>query len=66
MSELIEYVQMVRLHQNLTCPLVVPRHVWDRSKCPYATPPSYRFWPSADVITQARARQSGLTVADRQ
>ena len=62
-----EYVQMVRLHQNLTsastglpCPLF-SADAWDRSKCPYASPPSYSFWPSADVIAQtARANPGSL------
>ena len=53
-----EYVQMVRLHQNLTCPLWSV-DAWDRSKCPYASPPSYSFWPSADVITQAARANPG-------
>ena len=60
-----EYVQMVRLHQNLTsastgvpCPFF-SADAWDRSKCPYASPPSYSFWPSADVIAQAARANPG-------
>ena len=61
----MEFVQMVRLHQNLT---PVPHNppflcdssdAWDRSKCPYATPASYTFRPSADVITQAADANPG-------
>ena len=34
----MEYVQMVRLHQNLTVSICGLVNAWDRSKCPYATP----------------------------
>ena len=48
----MEFVQMVRLHQNITCDLW-SQNAWDRNKCPYADPPAYTFWPSASEITDA-------------
>ena len=48
----MEYVQMVRLHQNLTCPIGTNP---DRTACPYVEPHSYSFWPDAPTI-QAAAR----------
>ena len=37
----------------------VVRQRVDRSKCPYITPYSYTFWPSADVIAQAARANPG-------
>jgi hypothetical protein len=54
----MEFVQMVRLHQNITCPLW-SQNAWDRTKCPYVTPPSYTFEPSANEITQAARANPG-------
>ena len=48
----MEYVQMIRLHQNLTCPLGTSE---DRVACPYVEPHSYQHWPDAATI-QAAAR----------
>lgn len=54
----LEYVQVVRLHQNLTCPLNAA-DAWDRVRCPYVVPYSYSFWPSAASITQAARANPG-------
>jgi hypothetical protein len=46
----IEYMQMVRLHQEMVCgPRVTP----DRVKCRYVTPHSYTFQPSEATIVKA-------------
>ena len=54
----MEYAQMVNVHQNLKCPLGSV-NAWNRSKCPYATPHSYSFWPSANEIAQAAVANPG-------
>lgn len=54
----MEYVQMVRLHQTLTCPLF-SADAWNRASCPYAVPHSYSFSPSADTIVQAAKANPG-------
>lgn len=38
------YIQTVRVHQDLVCPLK-SEHAWNRSICPYATPHSFSVDP---------------------
>ena len=52
----IEHVQMVRVHQKLSCGLW---HHGDRAACPYALPLEYNFAPEAAVITAAAQAQPG-------
>jgi hypothetical protein len=46
----IEFVQMIRLHQDLTCPLGTTPN---RTVCPYKEPHSYTYRPSKSTIQQA-------------
>lgn len=48
----MEYVQMIRLHQKLTCPLGTSE---DQVACPYEEPHSHQHWPDESTI-QASAR----------
>lgn len=54
----IEYAQMVRVHQRLTCPIGTTP---DRNICPYAKPYSYTVDPSLDQIAKnARANPGSM------
>ncbi len=56
----IEYVQMIRVHQKLTCPLWSP-NAHDRTKCPYAQPYDYFTLQTRDEIAAAvRANPQSL------
>ncbi len=56
----IEYMQMVRVHQNLECPFGTTA---DRDLCPYSAPASYSYSPSAAVIAAAAKANPGSTWA---
>lgn len=45
----MEFVQTVRVHQQLTCPLY-SENAWNRDMCPYAEPHSYLVTPSLEEI----------------
>jgi hypothetical protein len=51
-----EYVQIVRLHQTLSCG---DRFNANRVECPYATPYSYNVYPSRNTITEAAKANPG-------
>lgn len=54
----MEYAQMIRVHQNITCPLgSINAH--NRVLCPYVVPYSYSFWPNAGTIQQAAEANRG-------
>jgi hypothetical protein len=56
----IEFVQTIRVHQKLTCPLYSP-DAWNRDLCPYAQPYDYLVNPNRTAITQAvQANRSTL------
>ncbi len=56
----MEFVQMVRVHQDLTCPLDDPL-AYDRTRCPYREPYSYTYWPDAATLRRiARANPGAL------
>ena len=56
----IEYVQMIRIHQKLTCPLWSP-NAHDRTKGPYAQPYDYVTLQTRDEIAAAvRANPQSL------
>jgi len=56
----IEFVQTVRVHQSLTCPLN-SENAWNRDACPYAEPHSYQMRPSlADIGGIAQAQPGSL------
>ncbi len=48
----MEYVQTIRVHQKLTCPLY-SANAHDRSLCPYVTPYDYVIDPSYEEISAA-------------
>lgn len=54
----IEFMQMIRMHQELTCPLSSPDS-WSRTLCPYKEPHSYTYWPSAATIQEAAKANPG-------
>ena len=54
------FIQTVRVHQLLTCPLN-SENAWNRDACPYAEPHSYQVWPSlADIATIAQTQPGSL------
>ncbi|MEX1019310.1 MAG: hypothetical protein WDZ49_06605 [Litorilinea sp.] len=54
----MEYVQTVRLHQDLTCPVGTD---FDRTRCPYVVPYSYSLRPGLSAIRSiALARPGSL------
>lgn len=54
----LEYAQMIRLHQDLTCPVgSVTAH--NRTLCPYVVPHSYTYRPDAATIQQVATTRSG-------
>ncbi len=56
----IQYVQMVRVHQKLTCEHFTTA---DRVQCPYASPPAYDRSPDdATIIAAARANPGSTWV----
>ncbi|RLT40453.1 MAG: hypothetical protein DWI57_08450 [Chloroflexi bacterium] len=56
----IHFVQTVRVHQLLTCPLN-SENAWNRDACPYAEPHSYQVKPSlTDIAAVARASPAAL------
>ncbi len=60
----MEFVQTVRVHEKLTCPLSSAQ-AHDRVQCPYVQPHDYLFSPDATTITAA-AGEPGRGLADRQ
>jgi hypothetical protein len=54
----MEYAQMVRVHQKLTCPLF-SANAHDRSRCPYAQPLDYVVMPSLETIREAARANPG-------
>lgn len=48
----IEFVQTVRIHQKLTCPLW-SADAWNRDRCPYAQPYDYIVVPGWAVVGEA-------------
>lgn len=52
----IEYMPMVRLHQNLTCPVGTTA---DRKLCPYVEPHSYSYSPDKATIEAAAKANPG-------
>jgi hypothetical protein len=54
----MEYAQMIRVHQDLVCPLGGPQS-HNRTICPYVVPHSYTHWPSASRIQQIAAANPG-------
>jgi hypothetical protein len=52
----IEYVQVIRLHQELACGL---RYHSDRVACPYRQPLAYTYWPNAAAIRAAAQENPG-------
>lgn len=52
----LEFFQMVRVHQKLTCPNETTP---DRTICPYASPPQYEIIPQSDVIQRAAVANPG-------
>jgi hypothetical protein len=52
----IEYVQVVRVHQKLSCGVW---HHSDRTVCPYAQPLTYVFAPTTTVIISAAQQNPG-------
>ncbi len=54
----MEYAQVVRVHQDLTCPLY-SENAWNRSICPYVVPHRYSYRPSVDTITAAAKANPG-------
>ncbi len=56
----IEFVQMVRVHQDLEC---ANGTTADRVICPYKSPASYSYVPSAAVIAAAAKANPGSTWA---
>ncbi len=56
----MEYAQMIRIHQDLTCPLG-SANAHNRTLCPYVVPHSYTYQPNAAKIQQvAQARPGSL------
>lgn len=56
----IEYVQIVRIHQKLTCPLW-SENAHDRTKCPYVQPYDYvTLQPREEIIAAVRANPNSL------
>lgn len=56
----MEFAQMIRLHQDLTCPVGSPS-AHNRTLCPYVVPYSYTYTPDAATIQQvAQARPGSL------
>lgn len=54
------FIQVVRLHQKLTCPLG-SETAWNRQACPYAEPYAYDVWPEPEAIPDiARANPGAL------
>lgn len=54
----MEFVQMVRVHQRLTCQ-IGSADAHDRTKCPYAIPLDYVITPSLDTIAAAAQANPG-------
>ncbi len=54
----MEYMPMVRVHQDLTCPIHTTP---DRVACPYVTPYRYTTYPDAAAIASAASASPGLT-----
>ncbi len=52
----MEYAQMIRLHQDLTCPIGTNP---DRETCPYVVPHSYTYWPDAATIQRIAQTNPG-------
>lgn len=56
----MEFVQMINIHQTLTCPLYSPS-AWDREACPYAEPHGYTLHVShEEIIAVAQANPGAL------
>jgi hypothetical protein len=55
---MMEYVQTIRVHQKLTCPLG-SADAHDRLKCPYAIPYAYLISPDLTQITAAARANPG-------
>ncbi len=53
----IEHMQMVRVHQDLTCPIGTTA---DRTLCPYKEPHSYTYWPDRATIEAAAKANPGV------
>lgn len=54
----MEFVQTVRVHQKLTCPLN-SENAWNRDACPYAEPHSYLVTPGLEKIADVAQAQPG-------
>lgn len=54
----MEYVQVIRVHQKLTCPLY-SANAHDRSLCPYVTPYDYVIAPGYEEIRTALLANPG-------
>ncbi|RME51932.1 MAG: hypothetical protein D6790_19205 [Caldilineae bacterium] len=54
----VEYVQTVRVHQALTCPLW-SENAWNRDACPYVEPHSYLTRPSITEVAAIAAANPG-------
>lgn len=54
----IEFVQTVRVHQKLTCPLN-SESAWNRDMCPYAEPHNYLVTPALSGIGPIAQAQPG-------
>ena len=54
----MDYVQVIRVHQKLTCPLY-SANAHDRTLCPYVTPLDYVFRPSYNEIEAALLANPG-------
>ena len=54
----MEYMPMVRVHQDLTCPIYTTP---DRVACPYVTPYRYTMYPDAATVASAASATPGLT-----
>lgn len=52
----MEYIQLVRMHQNLTCDIGTTP---DRTECPYEVPHDYTTRPSFSTIAAVAAAQPG-------